>query len=103
MRTATHRARESQRDLRFANTENPAPRGEVHSSVSEVSLTRLAHQRLAAAGPEAAASPVLDPSLRAGITPRGGQTRPAGDAGVRPQTGSATQNPRGKGPTGPAR
>jgi hypothetical protein len=98
MRTPQHAAREQQRDSMFANAGAPAPTGADNSTVSDTSLTTLRHGRLAAAGgPAATQSPQLDASVRAGLLPPG-QTRAAGDAGARPQTGGAAPNQRGTGP-----
>jgi hypothetical protein len=101
MRSAAAIAREKQRDDLFANSDTPAPTGPENSSVSEASLTSLAHARAAAvAGP--AVAPALDPSLRAGLLPPG-QPRAAGDTGARTTTGGPAQNQRGTGRNGPAR
>ncbi|MFI5697386.1 hypothetical protein ACIA58_36345 [Kribbella sp. NPDC051586] len=89
MRNAKAAARDQQRDDRFSNVGNPAPTGAVDSSVSGASLTALAHERLAAVAGPTARSPKLDANLRAGLLPPG-QTRAAGNAGARPQTGGPT-------------
>ncbi|WUJ72246.1 hypothetical protein OG809_03050 [Kribbella soli] len=100
MRTPLHATRERQRDDLFANVGNPPPTGAVDSSVSETSLTALAHDRLATAAGPAVSPAALDPSLRAGLLPPG-QTRTAGNTGARPQTGGSTA--RGTDRNGPAR
>lgn len=78
MRTATHRAREGQRDLLYANTDTPAPRGEPNSSVGVDTLTRLAQERAVAAGGPAGLSPdlarIADAARVPPIAP--GQARP---------------------------
>ncbi|MEV4260362.1 hypothetical protein [Kribbella sp. NPDC049584] len=101
MRTPRHAAREGQRDDLFANVGNPPPTGAVDSSVSQTSLTALAHDRLAAAGGPAGRSPELDASLRAGLLPPGSPTRAAGNTGARPQTGGPAA--RGTDRNGPTR
>jgi hypothetical protein len=97
MRTPTAIAREVQRDARFSNAGTPAPTGDL-STVSDTSLTALAHDRNAAtAGP---ADRSLDANLNAGLLPPG-PTRAAGSTGARPQTGGPTA--RGNDRNGPAR
>jgi hypothetical protein len=91
----------------FANAPEPAPRGES-SSVSEVSLTQLAHERLAAAGGRTAAGPAaglstdLDTSLRAATLPpvTPGQTRAAETSGARDESThfGRTNKPERNGP-----
>jgi hypothetical protein len=100
MRTPLHATRERQRDDLYANVGNPAPTGAVDSSVSDTSLTALAHDRDAASTGPATRSRDLDAHLRAGLLPPS-QARSAGDAAVRPQTGGLPQ--RGKDRGGPAR
>ncbi|MFD3403596.1 hypothetical protein ACFWUU_23130 [Kribbella sp. NPDC058693] len=97
MRTPTAIAREAQRDREFSNVGTPATTGD-HSSVSETSLTALAHARNAATAGPAAGS--LDANLRAGLLPPG-PTRAAGSTGARPQTGGPAA--RGNDRNGPAR
>jgi hypothetical protein len=99
MRTPTAIAREAQRDARFSNADTPAPTGDL-SSVSETSLTALAHDRIAATAGPAVSSPERDANLRAGLLPPG-PTRAAGSTGARPQTGGPTA--RGNDRNGPAR
>ncbi|MGW7683682.1 hypothetical protein ACWGID_23295 [Kribbella sp. NPDC054772] len=94
-RSDVHRAREGQRDLRFANVGTPTPSG----SVSEASLTDLAHAR-AAAGTGPRPSVAQDPMFRAGMPPSPGQSRSTGDAGARPTIGGQTQH-RGPGRNSP--
>ncbi|MER7247821.1 hypothetical protein [Kribbella sp. NPDC000426] len=98
MRTPLHATRERQRDDLFANAGNPAPTGAVDSSVSDTSLTALAHDR-AGTGP-AIRSRDLDANLRAGLLPPS-RARAAGEAPVRPQTGGPSPRNRDRG--GPAR
>lgn len=97
MRTPTAIAREGQRDARFSNAGTPAPTGDL-STVSDTSLTALAHDRIAATAGPAARS--LDANLKAGLLPPG-PTRAAGSTGARPQTGGPTA--RGNDRNGPAR
>ncbi|MFG1911748.1 hypothetical protein [Kribbella sp. NPDC048928] len=88
MRTTAQMAREGQRDL-LANTDTPAPTGQEHSSVSDTSLTALAHAR--------AAGPATDRHFQAGTTPSG-PTRASGNDGARPQAnGSSTTRNRDHG------
>jgi hypothetical protein len=100
MRTTLHATREWQRDDKFANVGNPPPTGAVDSSVSDTSLTALAHDRRTTVAGPAVGSPALDPSVRAGLLPPG-QTRAAGNTGARSQTGGPTT--RGADRNGPAR
>ena len=88
MRTAENRAREGQRDTMFTNAPDPAPKGPVHSSVSETSLTGLKHDRLAAAGGRATLSPDLAKIADVARTPplAPGQARIDDVSGVRTET-----------------
>jgi hypothetical protein len=85
MRTAENRLREGQRDGRFTNAPDPAPRGPEHSSVSEVSLTGLRHERLATTAGPAGLSPDLAKSAQVASVPplAPGQARPGETSGVR--------------------
>jgi hypothetical protein len=85
MRTAENRLREGQRDGMFTNAPDPAPTGPERSSVSEVSLTGLKHQRLAAAAGPAGLSPDLAKSAQAASLPpvAPGRARPGDTSGVR--------------------
>ncbi|TCC18003.1 hypothetical protein [Kribbella speibonae] len=88
MRTATHGAREGLRDRLYANTDTPAPRGEPNSSVGVDALTRLTHERLAAAGERAALPPDLAKIADVARTPplAPGQARIDDASGVRNET-----------------
>ena len=85
MRTTAQMAREGQRD-QLANADTPAPTGPERSSVSDTSLTALAHAR--------AAGPTTDRHFQAGTTPTG-PSRTTGNDGARTQTnGSSTTRNR---------
>ncbi|MFF0343564.1 hypothetical protein [Kribbella sp. NPDC004875] len=98
MRSATT-DRSAQRDLQFANVGTP-PDG---PTVDQATLTRLAHGRAAAGAEQTATPPTLDASMRAGLTPRPGQTRSTGATGERQRTGGTSPANRTSDRKGPAR
>ncbi|TCC10280.1 hypothetical protein [Kribbella soli] len=100
MRTADHRLREGQRDLKFTNGSEPAPTG----SVSEATLTGLRHERLAAAGGPAGLSPDQAKTMQAAALPpiAPGQARTVDTSGVRHES-SRFEHGKGTGNKSPER